>query len=148
MSLENTINEAIKAAMKQKDKLSLDALRAVKAQILLAKTDGKTDTLDQASELAILQRMMKQRKDSASQFRAQNREDLAKTEEEQMAVIEQNLPEEMDEAALETLVRGVISDTGAESMKDMGKVMSAATEKAAGGADGKRISEMVKKLLG
>lgn len=147
MSLEHNITEAIKTAMREKDKVALDALRAVKAQILLLKTEAKGAEVSEEQEIAILQRMIKQRKDSFEQFSAQGRTDLAEVETAQTAVIEKFLPKQLSPEELETEIRSIIAETGAESMKDLGKVMGMASKSLAGKSDGKSISEMVKKLL-
>lgn len=146
MSLENTINEAVKTAMKAKDKVALDALRAVKAQILLFKTEAKGTQITAEQEIAILQRMVKQRRDSREQFLAQNRTDLADVETAQIEVIEKYLPAQISAEELESKLKDIIAETGAESLKDLGKVMAAA-KVLAGQADGKAISEAAKKLL-
>ncbi|MGZ5272835.1 MAG: GatB/YqeY domain-containing protein [Kaistella sp.] len=147
MSLELTISEAIKAAMKDKDKVALDSLRAVKSQIMLLKTEAKGADVSAEQEIAILQRMIKQRKDSFEQFTAQNRTDLAEVEEAQMKVIEKFLPQQLTAEELETEMKKIIAETGAESAKDLGKVMGVAGKALAGKSDGKSISEMAKKLL-
>ena len=147
MSLELTINEAIKNAMREKDKIALDSLRAVKSQILLLKTEAKGADVSAEQEIAILQRMIKQRKDSYEQFVAQNRNDLAEVELAQMKVIEQFLPAQLSAEELETEIKKIITEVGAESLKDLGKVMGTASKALAGKSDGKSISEMVKKLL-
>lgn len=147
MSLELTINEAIKTAMKEKDKVALDSLRAVKSQILLLKTEAKGADVSAEQEIAILQRMIKQRKDSYEQFVAQNRNDLAEVELAQMKVIEQFLPAQLSAEELEAEIKKIIAEVGAESLKDLGKVMGTASKTLAGKSDGKSISEMVKKLL-
>lgn len=147
MSLENTISEAIKTAMREKDKVALDALRAVKSQILLLKTEAKGAEVSAEQEIAILQRMIKQRKDSYDQFTAQNRSDLAEVESAQMKVIEKFLPAQLSAEELETEMKKIIAETGAESAKDLGKVMGIASKTLAGKSDGKSISEMAKKLL-
>lgn len=147
MSLETTINDAIKTAMREKDKVALDSLRAVKAQILLLKTEAKGAEIEAGQEIAILQRMIKQRKDSLDQFLAQGRKDLADVEEAQMKVIEKYLPKQLSAEELESEVRKIIADTGAQTMKDIGKVMGSASKLLAGKSDGKSISDMVKKLL-
>jgi uncharacterized protein YqeY len=147
MSLELTINEAIKTAMREKDKVALDSLRAVKSQILLLKTEAKGADVSVEQEIAILQRMIKQRKDSYEQFVAQNRTDLAEVEAAQMKVIEQFLPAQLTAEELEAEIKKIIAETGAESIKDLGKVMGTASKALAGKSDGKSISEMVKKLL-
>ncbi|REC75412.1 GatB/YqeY domain-containing protein [Chryseobacterium elymi] len=147
MSLENTISEAIKTAMREKDRVALDSLRAVKAQILLLQTEARGAEVSAEQEIAILQRMIKQRKDSFEQFAAQGRNDLAEVEEAQMKVIEKFLPEQLSPEELETEIKNIITQTGAESAKDLGKVMGAASKALAGKSDGKSISEMAKKLL-
>lgn len=147
MSLELTINEAIKTAMREKDKVALDSLRAVKSQILLLKTEAKGTDVSAEQEIAILQRMIKQRKDSYEQFVAQNRNDLAEVEMAQMKVIEQFLPAQLSAEELEAEIKKIIAEVGAESLKDLGKVMGTASKALAGKSDGKSISEMVKKLL-
>ena len=147
MSLELTINEAIKNAMREKDKVALDSLRAVKSQILLLKTEAKGTDVSAEQEIAILQRMIKQRKDSYEQFVAQNRNDLAEVELAQMKVIEQFLPAQLSAEELEAEIKKIITEVGAESLKDLGKVMGTASKALAGKSDGKSISEMVKKLL-
>lgn len=147
MSLENTINDAIKTAMREKDKTALDALRAVKSQILLVKTEAKGAEVSSEQEIAILQRMIKQRKDSYEQFSAQGRTDLAEVEEAQMKVISKFMPAQLSEEELEQEMKQIIDDSGAQSIKDLGKVMGTASKKLAGKADGKSISEMAKKML-
>ncbi|MXS71260.1 GatB/YqeY domain-containing protein [Flavobacteriaceae bacterium W22] len=147
MSLELTINEAIKTAMRAKDKVALDSLRAVKAQILLLKTEALGKEVSPEQEIAILQRMVKQRKDSYDQFSAQGRNDLAEVEEAQMKIIEQFLPKQLSSEELEAEMKAIIAETGAESIKDLGKVMGIASKNLAGKSDGKSISEMAKKLL-
>lgn len=147
MSLENTINEAIKTAMREKDRVALDSLRAVKSQILLIKTEARGTEVSAEQEIAILQRMIKQRKDSYEQFTTQGRQDLAEVEEAQMKIIEQFLPKQLSVEELEAEMKNIISETGAESVKDLGMVMGAASKALAGKSDGKSISEMAKKLL-
>ena len=147
MSLEIIISDAIKDAMRAKDKVALDALRAVKSQILLLKTEAKGAEVSAEQEIAILQRMIKQRKDSYDQFTAQNRSDLAEVEEAQSKVIEKYLPQQMTTEELEEAMKNIIAETGATSAKDLGKVMGMAGKALAGKSDGKSISEMAKKLL-
>ena len=147
MSLEIIISDAIKDAMRAKDKLALDALRAVKAQILLLKTEEKGAEVSSEQEIAILQRMIKQRKDSFDQFTAQNRNDLAEVEVAQSKVIEKYLPQQLSSEELEAEMKKIITQTGAESAKDIGKVMGMASKLLAGKSDGKSISDMAKKLL-
>ncbi len=148
MSLELNINAAIKAAMLAKSEAELRALRAIKAAILLAKTaEGGSGELTDADETKMLQKLAKQRKDSLDIFRQQNREDLAKKEEEELEVIERYLPKQLSEAELRDAVTRIIAETGASSAADMGKVMGAATKQLAGKADGKAISALVKEML-
>ena len=147
MSLETKIMEDLKAAMKAKDQAALRGIRAIKSAILLAQTDGSGKEIDDQKEIQILQKLVKQRKESLEIFQKQNREDLAKVEEEEIAVIEKYLPKQMSEEELETTVKEIITATGASSMRDMGKVMGVASKQLAGKADGKAISEIVKKLL-
>jgi len=147
MSLETIISEAIKTAMREKDRVALDSLRAVKAQILLLQTEARGAKVSEEQEIAILQRMIKQRKDSYEQFMAQGRTDLAEVEEAQSKVIEKFLPKQLSAEELELEIKKIISETGAQSIKDLGKVMGVASKALAGKSDGKSISEMVKKLL-
>lgn len=140
--------DLLKQAMRDKDEAALRTLRAIKAAILVEKTAaGATGELTEADELKMLQKLMKQRKDSLEIFRAQKREDLAKTEEEEIAIIEQFLPGQLSQAELEAQVREIVTATGASSPADMGKVMGVASKQLAGKAEGKAISEMVKKIL-
>ncbi|WP_326981603.1 GatB/YqeY domain-containing protein [Chryseobacterium sp. MYb264] len=147
MSLEHTISEAIKTAMRAKDRVALDSLRAVKSQILLLQTEARGAEVTAEQEIAILQRMVKQRKDSYDQFTAQGRNDLAEVEDAQMKIIEQFLPKQLSAEELEAEMKNIIAETGAESVKDLGKVMGVASKTLAGKSDGKSISEMAKKLL-
>jgi uncharacterized protein YqeY len=132
MSLENIISEAMKTAMKEKDRVALDSLRAIKAQILLVKTESKGAEVSPEQEIAILQRMIKQRKDSFQQFSDQNRSDLAEVEEAQIKVIERFLPTQLSAEELEIEVKKIIAETHAESLKDLGKVMGMASKSLAG----------------
>jgi uncharacterized protein YqeY len=147
MSLENKLMDAIKTAMKEKNQQALAALRAVKSELILLKTSGSLSELNETDENKILQKLVKQRKDSASIFSEQNREDLAIPELEQAEIISQFLPKQMSENEVEIVVAEIISKTGANSMKDMGKVMGLTNSQLAGKADGKTISGIVKKLL-
>ena len=147
MGLEKIIMEAIKTAMKEKNQQALAALRAVKSELILLKTSGSISELNETDENKILQKLVKQRKDSASIFSEQNREDLAIPELEQAEIISQFLPKQMSENEVEIVVAEIISKTGANSMKDMGKVMGLTNSKLAGKADGKTISGIVKKML-
>ena len=148
MSLETKIQTDLKEAMKAKDQVALRGIRAIKAAILILKTDGSGTVLDDAGEIKILQKLVKQRKDSLEIFEKQGREDLAAVERDEIAVIEKYLPKQLDAAELESIVKGIIDTSGASSMKDMGKVMGMASKQLAGKADGKAISTMVKQLLG
>ena len=148
MSLQTKVMEALKEAMKAKDTVALESLRAIKSAILLAKTEaGAAEELSEADELKLLQKLVKQRKDSAALYGQQGRNDLAEPELDHMAVIERFLPDQLSEAEVETAMRGIINQVGATSPKDMGKVMGVATKQLAGKADGKLISEIVKRLL-
>lgn len=138
----------MKIAMKNKDQSTLAALRAVKSELILVKTSGNaSEETSKVEENKLLQKLVKQRKDSAAIFSEQNREDLAQPELDQAAVISTFLPEQMTEAAVEKVVVEVITQTGASSMKDMGKVMGIVNGKLAGKADGKTISGIVKRIL-
>jgi uncharacterized protein YqeY len=148
MSLQQDIMTAMKAAMKAKDQTALAALRAVKSEILLAKTAaGSEDDLTEEQELKILSKMVKQRKDSAAIFLEQDRKDLADPELAQAEVIGQFLPEALSEEEIEKIVVMTIDEIGAEGMKDMGKVMGIVNKELAGRADGKTISSIVKAKL-
>lgn len=148
MTLEERINADIKAAMLAKERKKLDALRAVKSAILLLKTNGSGDAISQEAEIACLQKLVKQRKESAELYKQQNRMDLYEDEAFQQAVIEAYLPEQMSEEKIRTELQKIISETGASSMKDMGKVMGAAQKAFAGRADNKLVSSIVKEILG
>jgi uncharacterized protein YqeY len=147
MSLENTVNEEIKTAMKARDEVGLRTLRAIKAAIIVEKTAEGAKEMDDASEQKLLIKMAKQRRDSLDIFTKQNRADLAIKEEEELAVIERFLPKQLSVEELESEIKAIIESTGASSPADMGKVMGAASKQLAGRADGKAISEMVKNLL-
>lgn len=148
MTLFDQVSKDIFAAMKAKDKVALMALRNIKKVFLEAKTaPGANDTLDDAAALKILQKLAKQGRDSASLFAEQNRQDLADDELAQVKVIESYLPQPMSAEELEASVKEIIAQTGAQSMKEMGKVMGVASKQLAGKADGKAISEAVKRLL-
>lgn len=149
MQLEKKIMDAMKDAMKSKDEAGLRGLRAIKAEIIKAKTEpGAGGEIDEATELKFLQKMMKQRRDSLEIFEKQGREDLAKKEREEMAVIEQFLPKQMSEDEIRMALKEIISQTGATSAADMGKLMGVASKQLAGKADGKTISSILKELLG
>ena len=148
MNLEQKIMTELKAAMLAKDEAALRSLRAVKAAILLAKTsEGASGELKEEDEMKLLQKLVKQRKDSLEIFRQQQREDLARKEEEEIAVIEKFLPRPMDPEELRAAVAKIIADLGASSPADMGKVMGVASKQLAGKADGRAISTLVKELL-
>ena len=148
MNLFDTISDEIKKAMLAKDKVRLEALRGVKKEFLEAKTaKGASDELSDETATSILQKMVKQRKDSAEIYTTQGRADLAEDEIAQLRVIQEFLPAQLSAEELESVIKSIISETGAESMKDMGKVMGTATKQLAGKAEGRAISEMVKKLL-
>ncbi len=148
MSLENKINEEIKTAMRNKDSKKLAALRAIKAAILLEKTSkGAGGEIKEGAEMKILQKLVKQRKESAELYKEKGRDELAEEENFQASVIETFLPSQLSDEEIEEKVREIIAETGAESMKDMGRVMGAATSELAGKADNKIIAETVKKLL-
>lgn len=146
--LFDQISNDIKEAMKARDKVRLEALRNIKKVFIEAKTaPGANDTLEDAQALKILQKLAKQGHDSADLYTSQNRPDLAEEEMAQVNVIESYLPKQMSEEEIETVVKDIIAQTGARSMKEMGKVMGIASKQLAGKADGKKISEIVKKLL-
>lgn len=148
MSLQNEVMQKLKEAMKAKDTVALESLRAIKSAILMAQTaSGAKEDLAEADELKLLQRLVKQRKDSATLYTEQGREDLAAPELAQVAIIEQFLPEQMSVDDLKKVIADIISQTGASSMGDMGKVMGMASKQLAGKADGKAISTVVKELL-
>lgn len=147
MTLEDRINEALKEAMKAKDEAAKRGLREIKAQILLAKTDGSGTEINEEREIQILQKMAKQRRDSLTIYVEQNRNDLAEKEREELAVIEKFLPKQLDAEELAVILQGIIDEVGASSPKDMGKVMGIATKQLAGKADGRLVSEVVKQLL-
>jgi uncharacterized protein YqeY len=148
MSLEQKIMTQLKAAMLSKNEAALRSLRAVKAAILLAKTaEGASGELKEEEEIKLLQKLVKQRKDSLEIFQQQKRDDLAKKEVEEIAVIEQFLPAQLSADEIKGMLQKIINDTGASGPADMGKVMGIATKQLAGKADGKTISAIVKELL-
>ncbi|MGP2570361.1 GatB/YqeY domain-containing protein [Ornithobacterium rhinotracheale] len=148
MALEKQIMEEMKTAMKSKDKTALEALRAIKSAILLAKTDGSGAELSEGDEIAILQKQIKMRKDAAAQFAEQGRNEMAENELAQASVIEKFLPEQLSAEELEAEIAKIVEETGATEMKDMGKVMKLANERLAGKADSKAIADAVKNKLG
>jgi uncharacterized protein len=148
MTLEQRINEDLKTAMKAKDEVALRGIRAIKSAIMLVKTDGSGQAIDEAREVQILQKLVKTRQESLNVYVKNNREDLAAIERAEIEVIKPYLPVMLEGAELEAIVRQIIADTGATSAKDMGKVMGAANKQLAGKAEGRAISEAVKRLLG
>lgn len=148
MSLQKQVMEAMKVAMKEKDANALEALRSVKSAILVAQTEsGAKKDLTEEEEIKLVQKQVKQRKDSAAIYQEQGREDLAEPELKQAAIIGQFLPEQLSEEEIAKVVDSIIEKTGANSMKDMGKVMGMANKELAGQADGKTISSIVKQRL-
>lgn len=147
MELEKEVMDQLKVAMKEKDHGRMEALRAIKAAILNAKTAAGLKELDEDTEMKLLQRLVKQRLDSMQIFQSQNRPDLAEREEDQARVIAEFLPEQLSEEEIEKIIEEVIQETGAESMKDMRKVMGLVSDKTAGKADNKTISVIVRRKL-
>ena len=148
MSLEAQIMDHMKTAMKAKDTIALEALRAIKSAIIMSKTEvGAAEGLSADQEIKMLQRLVKMRKDSAEIFTAQNRPDLAEPELAQIAVIEGFLPAQLSEAEVEAIIAKIIAETGASGIASMGKVMGLASAQIGGQAEGKVISSIVKKLL-
>lgn len=148
MSLEEKVMAEMKDAMKSKDEPTLRSLRAIKAEIIKAKTDpGAGGVVSAEMELKLLQKLVKSRRDSLEIYQQQNRADLAKKEEEEIAVIEKFLPKQLSEEEIRAKVQAVIAETGAAGAQDMGKVMGIVTKQLAGQADGKVISAIVKELL-
>ena len=148
MSLQDKVMGKLKEAMKAKDTVALESLRAIKSAILIAQTEsGAKQELTEDEELKLVQKLVKQRKDSATLYHEQGRADLADPELAQVTVIEQFLPEQMSEEELQKVVAGIVEKVGATSMKDMGKVMGMVSKELAGKADGKAISNVVKSLL-
>ncbi|MDB2606821.1 GatB/YqeY domain-containing protein [Zobellia sp.] len=147
MSLQQKVMEQMKAAMKAKDSVALESLRAIKSALLMAQTSGADQGLTEDDEVKLVQKLVKQRKDSAAIFTEQGRADLAEPELAQVAVIEQFLPEQLTEAEIEKVVVQTIDATGASGMKDMGKVMGMVSKELVGQADGKTISAIVKQKL-
>jgi len=148
MELEKVINEDIKATMLARDVKKLEALRAIKAALLLEKTkEGTTGEIPESIELKLLQKLVKQRKESAEIYQGANREDLAEKELYEASIIEKYLPQQLPDEKVKEIIRNIITETGAVSMKDMGKVMGLANKELAGKADNKLISAFVKELL-
>lgn len=147
MTLEERINADLKAAMKAKDDVALRGIRAIKSAILLVKTDGSGQAIDEAREVAIVQKLIKSRQDSLDIYEKNNREDLAVVEREEIAILKQYLPAMLEGEDLERVIRDIIAQLGAASPADMGKVMGVATKQLSGKAEGRSISETVKRLL-
>ena len=147
MSLQSKVMEQMKIAMKAKDTVALESLRAIKSALLLESTSGSGKELTEEDEIKLVQKLVKQRKDSAAIFMEQGRQDLADPELAQVTVIEQFLPEQLTEEEVEKVVVQTIDATGASGMKDMGKVMGIVSKELAGQADGKMISNIVKQKL-
>ncbi len=148
MSLEQKVMSELKTAMLAKDEKSLRALRAIKSAIIIAKTsEGAHGEIKEEDEMKLLQKLVKQRKDSLEIYEKQNREDLAEKEREEIVVIEKFLPKQIDETELKEIIAKIVTETGASSPADMGKVMGAANKQLAGKADGKKIAGIVKELL-
>lgn len=146
--LEQTINQEIKAAMLAKNEARLRGLRAIKAALLLAKTEkGASEEISEDTEIKVLQKLAKQRRESAEIYKSQNRDDLFTIEVEELEVIESFLPTQLSREEVESQIKAIITNSGASSVKDMGKVMGLANKQLAGKADGKMISEIVKQLL-
>ena len=146
MRLEEKINEKLKVAMKSKDKISLESLRLIKSEILL-KTKSGNSKLNEDDELRLIQKMIKQRKDSANIYDSKGRNDLANSELNQIKIISQFLPKQLEESEIVDIVDKIIVDLNASGIKDMGKVMSLASQEMMGKADGKTISSIVKSKL-
>ncbi|PPK84603.1 hypothetical protein CLV84_3765 [Neolewinella xylanilytica] len=147
MSLQDRITPDLKDAMRAKDQAALRGIRAIKNAILLQKTDGSGTELDEAGEIALLQKLVKSRQESITIYEEQGREDLAAPEREEVEVISRYLPEQLSDEKLESIVQEVIAETGATSMRDMGRVMGQANARVAGRADGKQVADTVKRLL-
>ncbi|WP_257670247.1 GatB/YqeY domain-containing protein [Parapedobacter tibetensis] len=148
MALQEKIDQDIKSAMLAKDNTRLRGLRAIKAAILLAKTEkGHAEALTEETEIKVLQKLAKQRKESADIYKQQNRDDLYRIEIEELEVIEGYMPKQLGREEIESIVKQLIADTGASGIKDMGKIMGLANQKLAGQANGKTISEIARALL-
>lgn len=146
--ITTNIDQEIKQAMLAKDQVKLRGLRAIKAAILLAKTEkGQSEEINEDAEIKILQKLVKQRKESADIYKSQGREDLYKVEQEEIDVISQFLPKQLEKAEIEAVIAKIIAETGASSIKEMGKVMGLANKELAGKAEGKLIGEIVKSQL-
>jgi uncharacterized protein len=148
MNLETRITEDLKDAMRAKDQAALRSIRAIKAAILLQKTDGSGEVLDADKEIKLLQKLVKQRQDSLDIYTKQGREDLAVTEREEIAIIQKYLPAQLSSEELKAAITAIISETGVTEAKEMGKVIGLANQRLAGKTEGKMIAAMVKELLG
>jgi uncharacterized protein len=147
MSLESKIATDLKEAMKAKDQAALRSIRSIKAALLLLKTDGSGDEINEDKEIKLLQKLVKQRQDSLDIFEKQGREDLAVTEREEIAVIQKYLPAQLSQDELRTAIQGIINGSGMSEAKDMGKVIGLANQSLSGKTEGKLIAAMVKELL-
>lgn len=147
MNLEEKINNDIKEAMKSRDQAWLRGVRAIKAAILLAKTDGSGQAMDEDREIKLMQKLVKQRQDSLAIYEAQNREDLAAVERDEIAVIQKYLPQPLSPEDLEAYIKNLILEQGASGIKDMGRIIGLASKGLSGKADGKTIADLVKKIL-
>lgn len=146
--ISTNIDQEIKQAMLAKDQVQLRGLRAIKAALLLAKTEkGQAEEINEEAEIKILQKLVKQRKESADIYKTQGREDLYQVEQEEIDVISKFLPKQMERAEIEAVIAKIIAETGATSVKEMGKVMGLANKELAGKAEGKLIGEIVKSQL-
>ena len=148
MTLEEKINQDLVAGMKAKDEVTLRGIRAIKSAIQLIKTDGSGQVMDETREVQLLQKLVKTRQESFDIFTQNNRPELAQKEREEIEVIKRYLPAMMEGEELEAVLKQIVADTGASTARDMGKVMGAANKQLAGKADGRAISEIVKRLLG
>lgn len=147
MTLEERITEDMKTAMKAQDKVGLRGIRAIKAALLLLKTDGSGEAMTEDKEIKMIQKMVKQRKESHGIFVQQGREDLAAIEQEEIDIISKYLPAQLSDKEILDIVKSIVKETGAEGMKDMGKVMGIASQKLSGSADGKTLANLVKAAL-
>lgn len=147
MALEQQIQKDIMEAMKAHDAVRTNAVRAIKSEILLAKTSGAGSEISDADILKLIQKLIKQRRESAEMYSQGGRKDLSDNELAEAAEMEKYLPKQLSEAEVEEIVKGIIAETGASKMSDMGKVMGAATKRLVGQADGRTVSAIVKKLL-
>jgi uncharacterized protein YqeY len=148
MSLEEKLNADLKQALKSGEKMKISAIRLVLNEIKNKKIAEKAEGLDDAKVTGIIQKMAKQRKESIEQFKNGGRDDLVKKETEELSILEEYMPEQLSAEELEKIVSEIIASTGASTMKDMGKVMAEVRERTGGSADGKTVSEIVKKKLG